>query len=396
MTFATSIQALVGDHSGGVSIAFDWARNRAFMLNNTHLSRYGVLTGEEEAYAPLADMGGVDEDGVSNYTGIAANGNIFLSASGSLYNGAAMYVNGSTLTMINLIGYSIPNEGGGGMIGVTHGSTQYCVDKGLGDSIIGTLNRIQEISTTARLANQDYAHVGGVGCAGPVGTGVAYILSAPDGGGSQVGPAILSKILFDGSGFVSNTEIDDIAMVDIDAGWTDQFHPIGVCLDQTDGKLLAVFSATGGSNSHSALVKIDPVDASIEWIRHIPNSDGGGRVSVGETFAYSDIRNQRIGFYTGSPATITIINTSDGSIATNYSNNLGGMSNIDGQCYNDTLGAIALGLNFTSSPGHPVLLNGSPSSWSDGYALLYVDSPVINPDGPSWVDVTIALSRRRL
>jgi len=372
MPFIPSIQSLVGDHSGGVAIGLDWTRRRAFEVSNTNLSRYGLLTGLEEAYAPLADMGGIGENGIAAPIGIAANGNIFLSASGSLYNGAAMYVDGSALTMINLIGYPPPNEGLGGMVGFTFGSTQYAMDMGLGNSIITVLNRIQFNSTTAWLGDNNFTHVGGVGCAGMPGDGMAYLLSAPDGGPSQTGPATLSAVTFDGSGYVSNVAIGDITMASVEPTWTDQFHPIGVCLDQTDGKLLAVFAGNGGVTTHTVLAKINPATAALEWTVHLPNSDGGGRISAGVTFAYSDIKNQRCGFYTGSPPQVTIIDTSDGSVDTQYSSNLNGLSNIDGQCYNDSLGAIVLGCDFSNTTGSPTLLNSTPTSWGDGYAVLYV------------------------
>lgn len=367
MPVIPSIQSLVGAHSGGVSIGLDWTANRAFELSGTNLSRYGLLSGLEEAYTPLANMAGVGQSGIAAHIGITASGDIFISSSGSLYNGGAMLVDGDTLAMTNLIGYPAPNFGQGGMVGVTYGTTQYCVDKGLGDSIIGTLNRIQEISSTTWLDTQDFTGEGGRCCAGPAGDGTAYIISR----NSASTQAILSKITFNGGGFVSNATVGSpLVPSDVDPGWS-LFGPGGVCLDQTDGKLLAVFQGVGNSNK-AYLVKIDPADATIDWASVIPATDGGGPVVPGDIFAHSSIQHQRIGFYSGSPPTVTIYDTSDGSVEDQYSTSLSGLSSIDGQCYNDTKGCIVLGCDFSNDPSSPTLLNSTPTSWSDGYAVLYV------------------------
>ncbi len=375
MPFYPSIQSFVGAHSGGAAIGIDWTRDRVFEINNTHLSRYGLLTGLEEAFTPLADMGGVGENGVASFIGVAANGDIFLSATGSLYNGASMTVDGTALTMLHLVGYPPPNFGQGGMDGLTFGSTQYYMDRGLGNNVVPVLNRINANSLTTWLGEQSYAAVGGAACAGPVGLGTWYVLSAPNSGGTQTGPAYLNVWSFDGAGFVSNVNLGNVAMTSVDASWTNQFGPRGMCIDQTDNTILAVFSATGGSN-RAYLVKLDPTDASIIWKSVIPASDGGGPVSTGNTFSYSNITHQRIGFYTGSPATATIYNTSDGSVSNTYSTGLAGLSNIDGQCYNDSLGCVVLGLDFSNTTGSPTLLNTTPTSWGDGYAALYLAAPI--------------------
>jgi hypothetical protein len=374
MAFSPSIQSLVGDHSGGTSIGIDWNANRAFELNNTYLSRYGILTGLEEAYEPLADMGGVGENGVAAFIGVAANGNIFISASGSLYNGAAMYVNGGTLSMINLIGYPSPNFGQGGMETVTFGSTQFLVDRGLGDSIISVLNRVNYDTTSTWQTFQDYPGIGGMGCAGTAGTGTYYLCGNSLTGGVE--SVTFALVTFNALGFVSQTNIGTFIRTDIEPQWTEQFGIIGICLDQTDGKPIIIFKGVGGSVTHGIMAKVNPSDASVEWKVHLPNSDGGSPPSAGNTFAYSSITHQRVGFYTGSPAQVTIYDTSNGSVVDQYSNDLGGLSNIDGQCYNDSLGCIVLGCNFSGGPGCPTLLNSTPISWGDGYAVLYVAAPI--------------------
>lgn len=376
MSFSPSIQSLVGTHSGGVSIGLNWTANKAFELSGTNLSRYGLITGTEEAFVALANLGGVGTNGVSAYIGLAANGNIFISASNTLYSGAAIYANGTTLASINVIPYDSPNFGQGGMLGITKTGAQYCVDRGLGNSVIGVLNRIIEISTTTFLTNQDYALIGGKCCAGLADSGIAYVISADD----PSCEAVLTKIEFDGIGGVTSTDIGSpITMADIDAGWTSQFQVQGMCLDQTDAKILAVFSGAGNSNK-AYLAKINPTTAVVEWATLIPATNGGGPVTVGQTFQYSDIRYQRLGIYTGSPATVTIYNTSTGAVDDTYTTGLGGLfPRAGGQCYSDTLGAIVLSTDFADGVGAPTRLNSTPSSWSDGYGVLYVAEPISPP-----------------
>jgi hypothetical protein len=379
-----SIQSLVGDHSGGENIGVDWTNLKAFQVNTTHISRYGLISGAEEAFAPLADMGGAGQNGYPAPIGVAASGDIFISSSGSLYNGASMLVDGDALTVVNLIGYPSPKFGQGGMIPFDYSTTQYALDFSVGGFGFSYFN---EINATNWEAAPGFVHDTGIGCAGPSGSGIAYVFSAVNLSGVQTGPATLSTILYGGSGFVSNTVIGDVAMTDIDAGWTSQFVVGGMCLDQTDDMLLVVFSANGNSNK-AYLAKIDPADASIVWKSVIPTADGGGAVSTGIMFAQSSIQNQRVAFYTGSPATVTIYDTSDGSVDTTYSTGLDGLSNIDGQCYNDTLGCIVLGLDFSNTTGSPTLLNSTPTSWGDGYAVLYVAagiSPTPVGAGLCWV-----------
>jgi hypothetical protein len=375
MTFTPSIQSLVGAHSGGGSIAVDWSRSVAFELSNTNLSRYGLLTGLEENYAPLSGLGGVGTNAVSAHIGLTASGNIFLSASNSLYAGAAMHVNGTSLAMSNFIPYPAPNFGQGGMVGVTKNGAQYVVDKGVGNNIIGVLNRINEASTTAWLDDQDFTGVGGYCCAGPVGTGIAYVVSS----GSVY--VTLSKITFNGLGGATNVVVGNIDSADIDPGYGINYGINGICLDKTDNKIIACMHGSGGAHN-GYLVKLDPTTAAVEWATPLPNTDGGGVVSSGNLFSQSDISNQRVAFYSGSPATVTIYDTSDGSVDDTYTSGLAGLSNIDGQCYNDTLGGIVLGCNFSDGAGSPTLLNSTPSSWSDGFAVLYVAAPIVPPPSP--------------
>ncbi len=373
MPFTPSIQGLIDTHTGGQAAAVDWQRNRVFEMggSGTWFSRFGLLTGTEEAWATLASV-----SGQAGFIGLAANGNIFLVGPSSS-NGSALYVNGSTLALIDQIDYSGTSFGGSGLTGVLAGSVQYLVDHG-SNVVIPTLNRVLESSTTTFLAHQDNVGAGGKTCAGVAGSGIAYMFS-PDSAGA--GPITLSKLLFDAGGFVSNTVIGAITMASIDPVWTTQFSISGVCLDQTDGKLLAVITGIAGTE-RAYLTKIDPITAGVDWKTAIPRTDGGGPVVVNDTFQFSSITHQRVAFYTGSPPTVTIYNTATGAVDTTYTSGINGLfPRIGGQCYNDSIGGIVIGCDFGQVSGSPTLLNSTPTSWTDGWAVLYVAAAPTPPPG---------------
>lgn len=384
MPFAPSIQSLVGAHSGGDALGIDWARSRVFELQgSTYLSRYGILSGLEEAFINIQSL---DSGAAGVALGVAANGNVFCSGSSGLNDGSALYIDGALTSLLQRISYPDPDFGQGGMTAVNFGTSQYCVDRGVGSTIIPTLNRISEISTSAWIAEQDFAGVGGRSCAGAAGTGVAYVLSAADGG---AGPIYLTKLQFDGGTFVSSTLIGNIAMSVF--GYTSQYQVQGVCLDQTDNTLLAVVSGVG-STTTGILAKIDPTTAGIDWQTNIANTNGSAPPQTGNVFSYSDIKNQRIAFFTRSPTQLTVYDTSDGSQVDNYTNGLAGLAESGkGACYNDTLGAIVLGCGFTQTAGSPTLLNSTPTTWSGLWGVLYVAAPVAPPIPPATPDSWFAI-----
>ncbi len=390
MPFSPSVQSLIGAHSGGELGVVDWAHSRMFQAQNSYISRYGLVTGTEEAFATVTNYDGSGKNLTPDNPGLRADGGIFISAANTLSAGASYKIPAS-LTGGTYIAFPDPNFGGGANIGVTYSGTQYNVNTGIGNVVIPVLNRVQEMSATTWLAEQANAETGSVGCAGPADDGSVYLFSNSDGGNFSV----LSKIQFNGGGYSSNTEIATIAMADVNAAWTRSFGAYGVCLDQTDDKLLVLFQGVGGTltDPNGALAKVDPADGTIEWVYLLDNGHGFSPPEGGALFASSDIQHQRIGLFIDGQ--VTIINTSDGSLVSKYTTGLAGFfTRSGGQCYSDTWGAIVLSTDFTQTGGSPTLLNSTPTSWSNGYCVLYVADRHVTPapgdDG--WFEVSKFIS----
>lgn len=375
MPVIPSIQSLVGAHSsGGLGVA-DWGRNRFFEVGGSFISRYGLITGLEEAFVANSNIGGTGQNIAPDQPGLLANGGVFVGASQGLNAGASVVLT-PDLTGVTYIGWPGPNFPGGAHIGVTWSATQYDFNTGNGNDVISVLNRVFETNTTLFLAEQDNVGVGCRACAGPVGTGKAYSVGPKSTGTAS---ATVSLVQFDGLGFVSNTLVGSFPMTAIDAAWSSNFACTGICLDQTDNKLLAVFTGDGSSNP-GYLCKINPTTVAIEWKTVVPTTDGSGPIIPGDAFSWSDIKHQRLGFYTGSPPTVTIYNTSNGSVDSTYTAGLNGLHiGVNAQAYNDTLGCCVLTCDFTNGAGSPTLLNSTPASWSSGWAVLYVAAGITPP-----------------
>ena len=345
----------------------DWGRNVAYEVGASYLTKYGLLTGIEENFIALSAFGAGT---VGGYIGLADNGNIFTSGFNDFNNGRTLYLNSANFAVISTIVYPSPQFGEAGMTAVSATGSQYLVDRGV-------LDAIQELSTTTWYAAQNYVGDHGRSCAGPTGSGIVWMMSAP--GGSFVGPITLSKILFDSLGFVSNTVVGTISMGSIDGAWTGQFQIQGLCLDQTDNKILAVIGGAGGSNV-AYVCKIDPVTAGVDWKTTVPPMVGGGALQVGDTFQYSSIKHQRLAVYTGqfTPA-VVIYNTSTGAVDSTVTAGIAGFFPYIGQAYSDSLGGIIFNTDFTNGAGSPTLLNSTPTSWSGSWSILYVAAPITPP-----------------
>lgn len=372
MTFTPSIQSMVGTHSSGGLGVVDWANQRMFQVGNSYVSRYGLITGTEQAFVSITNIGGTGQNIAPDQPGLIASGGIFVGASQGLSAGASVVLT-ADLTGVTYIPWSAPNFPGGAHIGVTYGIAQYDFCTGNGSDVISVLNRIFETSDTAFLAEQDNVAVGCRACAGIAGTGVVYVMSPKS---TSSGPATLSVVQFNGFGFVSNSIVGTIARTAVDPAWTGNFACTGICLDQTDNKLIVVFTGDGGG-APGRICKINPTTAAIEWNSTIPTTDGGGPVIPGDAFSWSSIKHQRVGFYSGGPATATIYNTSDGSVDNTYTTGLNGLHiSVSAQAYNDSLGCVVLTTDFTNGAGSPTRLNSTPTSWSSGWAALYLAAPI--------------------
>ncbi len=89
---------------------------------------------------------------------------------------------------------------------------------------------------------------------------------------------------------------------------------------------------------------------------------------------YSSVIFQRYYLLTGTPNTVTTINTSDGS-SSNYTSGLNGLIFFGPQCSNDSLGGVICSISNTTTAGGPSLLGGTPDSFT-GWSILYVAAPI--------------------
>lgn len=378
MPVIPSIQSLVGTHSsGGLGVA-DWGRNRFFEVGSSFVSRYGLITGLEEAFVANANIGGTSQNIAPDQPGLLASGGIFVGASQGLNAGASVVLT-PDFSGVTYIGWPGPNFPGGAHIGLTWSSVQYDFNTGNGNDVISVLNRVFETSATAFLAEQDNISVGCRACAGPAGAGTVYVMS-PNSSGAGATVATLSVVQFNGLGFASNTIIGTVARTAVDPAWTSNFACTGLCLDQTDNKLIATFTGNGGG-APGRICKINQTTAAVEWTSALPTTSGGGPVIPGDAFSWSDIKHQRVGFYSGSPATVTIYNTSNGSVDSTYTSGIAGITlGVNAQAYSDTLGAVVLTCGFSQTTGSPTLLNSTPTSWgTNSWAVLYVAAGITPP-----------------
>ncbi len=348
-----------------------------FQTKTDYLSRYGLLTGTEEAFAAAANYDGTGINLTPDGPGLRADGGIFVSASNSSSAGAS-YSIPAALTGGTYIPFPVPNFGNTANQSVTYGSIQYNFNVGQGNIVIPVLNRVQEMSGSAWLAEQDNVGIGCSACPGPSGSGIIYVAS-PDVSGLFV---TFSKVLFDGSGFVSNTIIGTVAIGDVNPLWFRSFGVLGMCMDKTDSKLLVMFQGVGHdvAQPNGALCKVNPATLALDWIYIADNGHGFSPSQVGPLFSCSDIRHQRVALFVDGQ--VTIVDTSDGSVDVKYTTGLAGFfTRSGGQAYSDSLGALVLSTDFTQVAGSPTLLNSTPTSWSDGYCVLYVAEAPTPPTG---------------
>lgn len=383
MLFMPSIQSLVGAHSGGSGIAIDWANNHVYESSATNLSRYGLLTGLEEFFEDLTTIGGVGAQ-ANTYIGFGSNGTLAVQGPSILTSGSSLIIRATDFSLVtggNIL-YPNPNFGGGGYAGISIAGIQFFQDKGLGSSIIPTLNRNQFISRDLGgwLAEDDMTGIGAAMCSDQPGTGNIYQIS-PDVSG--IGPLYFDLFAYGAGGFVGKTHIGSVTIGSIDAAWTANFTCNGMCLDQSDRNILAIITGTGGANV-GYIVKLNRLTGAIIWKSIVPPSDGGSAVFGGNVFSNSLIQHNRVAFYTGSPTTVSIYDTTNGSLVTQYHTHLDGYTlGASGQCYNDTISGIVIEASFAQGPGSPTLLNSTPASWANGYSVLYVADAVVssNPSG---------------
>ncbi len=359
-----SIQSLTGTHSGNGDCAVDWGRTHIWEISSTYLSKYDLLTGLELNAELLTNLGNAEGN---RHVGFLPNGDAVL-CTGGLHHGGIVTVDGTDLTLIGTFPYPSPNFGEGGFVCLTTGGSTIIVDNGRGNAVIGTLNRTQiSSSAVGYLDTVSWPSIPNCQiCGAPTGSNFVYMAN------SDTTSLIFSKLVVVP---VSLTTIGTIVPTDVDGTWT-TITISGMCLDQTDSTVILFVNGDGAIKNY--LVKVNVSSGAIIWAASVP----GAALSM-NAFQFSDIRHQRVAIFTNGSHTVTIYDTSDGSVSSTYTAGLAGVSifsSIGGQAYNDTWGAIVLLPQFNNTAGSPTLLNSTPTSFT-GWAVLYVDAPAPPPAG---------------
>jgi hypothetical protein len=379
MTFSTSIQTYDGTHAnhdnGAVNCAVDWDNNRIWMSGTVtgvnYISRYGVVTGVEEASAAASSIAaGVGFPAV----GWDTDGFVYGPGPSALGAGGITRANGITFAFKSSTAYGAPNFGGVNIVSLKIGNSQYVLDTNIGNSIINLNNTSLSVDGT-------YIASFGWGpgdsrsaiCAGKAGSIYGYLLTSPNSSGS----CHLYRINMPAA---TSTLIRTIAPTDVDPGMTDLFFG-GLCVDQTDGNLLASCFGSGGT-SKNYIVKLNATTGATMWICSLGTTSVDSSIG-GQQFSQSRIRNQRLAVITSTPVrTITIINTSTGAVVSTQTTGLNGLTSWGSQSFDDTSGALIGLFDLTITAGGPTPLNGSAGGFR-GWAALYVMTAQATPGVPN-------------
>ncbi len=374
MTFATKIQSLVGAHSGIYGPAINWGANQIFENSGSYLTRYGVLSGLEEAFNDSTTL----QFSATYPNGIAPDGTLILNGPGAPFNGGIQTVDPTTLARISSGAYSGVTYGGGDITGVLVGSQVYSVDCGPGGGVGGTHKTIISQGTTQVYTDNWYGGAAGAMlCAGPYGADLVY--AATFSTQSTDSPQQVQLKSYHLGAVITPTTIATYVPTDLDAGWT-QIYFGGFCLDQTDGNLLAFFSGQSGATPLSRFVKINSTTGAIVWNNAVANNGAFPAGGFGP-MKNSSITHSRYGYVcTAGTPTIYIINTADGSTVSTQTTGLNGLTLVAAEgCYNDTRGCIVSNMSNTYvDADSATLLNSTPASFS-GYGVLYIAEPFSTP-----------------
>ncbi len=366
MTFATKIQSLVGAHSGTYDPAIDWTISKIYETSGTYITRYGVLTGLEEAFADQTALGMAASDPL----GLTSGANLVTSGPGAAFNGGIQTIDASSLTRISNGAFSGVHYGGGSYASVLVGSQEYNMASGTGAPVGGTHSvMICQDTTQIYADNWPVGAATGMLCAGPSGSDTIYLATGRTAS-AGLPPAVLTSYLCGAS--PTKATIGTYLGSDIDAGWTEIYFG-GICLDQTDNNILAFFSGQTGAVPLSYLVKLDAVTGTILW-QHTITNNGTTRAGSFGVMSQSSITHSQYGYVcTSGTPTITIVDTTDGSTLSTQTTGLHGfLSPAPAGCYNDTLGCVvSIMSNTYIDADSATLLNSTPSNFS-GYGALYI------------------------
>ncbi len=354
MTFATKIQSLTGANSGVYGPSVSWAENYVIETNGSKVTRYGLLTGLEE----LAE----------NQTWTATFGT-GLTSDGSIMAPNIQILDKDTLLTVST---GVLSDFGSMFAGVMVGSQQYCVANGPGGAIGGT-HTIMICEDVTQVFSEQWPAYAASGsshsaylCAGKQGNSTVYLCVTPNVSGSLQKVTIVEYIC---APIPTKRTLVEYVPTDVDAGWTEVYFG-GACIDQTDGNLLMFLAGQSGATTRNYLLKVSVTDGSTVW----QVAAAGTSARVPYVMQCSSILHQRFGYVsTDGPATITIVDTTDGSTVSTQTTGLDGVALVQvSEAYNDTLGCT-FGWYFFTDMGadSPEQLNSTPSSF-DGLGVLYV------------------------
>ncbi len=401
MTFAITIQALIGPHtqqaSGNTQCGVDWTRNSVYIIGQepTHTTNYlssvNMLTGAEQVWANVTTFTGPSGQAGNTLPPVAvdANGNVYL----GWFAG-----NGGGLIQIEPVGLTEITSGGSnsavpsgfsgilqcGLNNIPVGSTQFMLATGIGGAF--AFDRYSTVFNTVTFAGRADIFAPGtvranaVNCSGKTGSSLGFIAAGP-AGAADIQTIYLSKVTCaTGGGWVigdwplqnSSIPITSIATIiptDIDGTWT-QIYPVGICTDQTDGNpMLWLQKAT---STAGYLVKFNQNTGAIIWQTSLPAADN----LYSHSLSFSSVTTQKLYILTDGPNTITTVNTSDGSTSS-YTSNLAGLTIYGPQSSNDARGLILCNVQYIEGAGSPTKLNSTPANYT-GWSMLYV-APVPAP-----------------
>lgn len=391
---ATSIQALIGTNTCSLAsnllCAVDWTRNKVFVqgtppsLGAGTLARLNLLDGTEEAFSLLSAYSSTAQNGI----GVDGNGNVYLPG-GSLYAGGIVQINGTTFSQMATGAYSTTFFGGSTMANVIAGSTQYIIDAnsngGVSGQIMVSHNATQDMHTTWPIAAGKVFV-----CAGQAGSNSGFMVHAPSSGGAQLN---LYEVDCSGTPALSSS-LGTVVPHDVDAAWS-SIGCNGICIDETDGNILAVVYGQSAATQRSYVVKLDASNADVLWSVAVPGAGANSIAGGGYMMSQSRIRNEKFSLLVGSnfsaDVTVLEVNTNTGTTTATYTAGLDGITPVSQtpQAFDDTLSAFVCNVSATGLGGadSPAPLNSTPASFS-GWSVLYVGAPAPaagTDDG--WFDV---------
>ncbi len=399
MTFATSIQSLIGDHTwaggaGSGQCAPNWSTGSSYFYGPAsgsgiaYVSIVDLFTGIEGVYIPSSSFTHPTPAFTTDASPICidSQNNVYTTWV-SLNGGGLIQCDGTTLAQTDVGGgLGTPPDGfqllAGSLCSISVGSTEFILGLGQGGAGFRDVVAYDQVTFAGRYETYGNGNAYGACCAGKIGSGLGFVITGQHVPSDTQEMVIYSMEFTPGGGWVigdwptqnANITFDTLVTfvpTDIDGTWTDIYQN-GICVDQSDGHLLVW--CNGGLGTSAYIVKVNHLTGAIIWTSAIPNQVGGGAYQ-NRQFQFSSITNNRLCVLTSATGNVvTIINTVDGS-STNYTTGLQGIDNLGyPQCYCDQLGAILLAgthFNISGAPDHPALLNSTPAAFV-GFSLLYV------------------------